>query len=179
MVVGFFDEYKEVLVRKGFTPIDLNEENVRVIFARCLLKDKSKMTRDVVTEGILFPGILGYSGDDLELISFDKKAILDNKKNIEYLFGQLYATHNLDRTSLHLEDFSKKYSNKEWAADKVNILRLLYMGCCPETDCVSCFNHKKNDTTFLPDDLKPTLSPNDPNFPEWWAKHKSEWEECK
>lgn len=25
----------------------------------------------------------------------------------------------------------------------------------------------------------PTLSPKDPNFPEWWEKHKSEWEEPK
>lgn len=177
--MGLREKYGKKLEMQGFEPIDLNEEDVRVMFERCLLRDKSKMTRDVVTEGILFPSILGYSRDDLEFISFDKKTILDNKRNIEYLFGQLYATHNLDRTSLHLKDFSKKYSDEEWAADKVNVLRLLYMGCCPETDCVSCFNHKKNDTAFLLDDLKPTLSPNDPNFPEWWANHKSEWEEGK
>lgn len=27
--------------------------------------------------------------------------------------------------------------------------------------------------------IQPTLSPKDPNFPEWWEKHKSEWEEPK
>lgn len=24
--------------------------------------------------------------------------------------------------------------------------------------------------------LTPTISPKDPNFPEWWEQHKSEWE---
>lgn len=24
--------------------------------------------------------------------------------------------------------------------------------------------------------ITPTLSPKDPNFPEWWEQHKAEWE---
>ena len=35
------------------------------------------------------------------------------------------------------------------------------------------------DSGFQRFELPPTLSPKDPNFPEWWEKHKSEWEDKK
>ena len=37
----------------------------------------------------------------------------------------------------------------------------------------------KTNTSVISSELKPTLSPEDPNFPAWWEEHKSEWEDKK
>ena len=67
-----------------FLPIDLNEGNVQAIFNRCLATTSSKERVPVV----LFPVIFGYQPEDEILIQFDKEIYLENKKSIEYLYGQ-------------------------------------------------------------------------------------------
>ena len=156
---------------KHFTPCDLNEANVQAIFHRCLPVPGCP---EVCCE--LFPPVLGYSSKDYRSsYGFDKEAISANKKNIQYLFGQLHSVH-IKKDVLTMDDFSKSYLGETWVSDKAYLLELLYLGNCNGVDLIHPFNARKNDTTRLILPIKPTLSPKDPAFPAWWEAHRAEWE---
>lgn len=75
-------------ILKSFTPLELNEANVQAIFNRCLAT-----TGENLSPTILFSVMYGYKPSDEMLIQFDKKILLENKKTIEYLYGQLKESH--------------------------------------------------------------------------------------
>lgn len=153
---------------------ELNEGNVQAVFNRCLAKEGVP----VLTSN-LFPTILGnHQKVGYGAYDFDKNAILTNKANIQYLFGQLHSVHT-KKDILTIEDFLENYLGKRWTTERATLLELLYLGKCSEIDLINPFNARKNNTTRFMNMIKPTLSPKDPNFPEWWEKHKSEWEEPK
>ena len=155
-----------------FKPQELNEANVQAIFHRCLPVPGCP---EVSCE--LFPPVLGYSSKDYRsTYGFDEKAIGANKKNIQYLFGQLHSVH-IKKDVLTMDDFSKSYLGETWVSDKAYLLELLYLGNCSGVDLIHPFNARKNDTTRLAQPIKPTLSPKDPAFPAWWEAHKGEWED--
>lgn len=160
--------------------IDLNEGNVQEIFNRCLATKKTKN----MSPTVLFPVIYGYKPEDEILIQFDKNILLENKKAIEYLYGQLQEVHrngnDYSKKAKHvnIEDFSTLYTGDIWTQDKGALLKFLYLGCNKELLLLKPFNKKYNGTDITTR-IKPTLSPKDPNFPAWWEEHKSEWEEHK
>lgn len=78
---------------------DLNEENVQEIFKRCLINENNRH-RQVSTRSFLFLKELGYDVSK-DKIYFDKNTIIANRKNIEYLFGQLQPIHN-SKKNLHI-----------------------------------------------------------------------------
>ena len=156
-----------------FIPIDLNEANVQAIFNRCLGKEGSKE----FSYATLFPTTHGYElGDEIQ-IQFDTAALVENKRNIEYLFGQIQEAHRTKRpNNLTLDDFNTTYLGNYWTDDKGTLLKFLYLGVSPETLCISPFT-KKTDTAIMAPAVKSTLSPKDPAFPAWWEAHKGEWED--
>jgi hypothetical protein len=154
----------------NFDILDLNDVNVQKIFNRCLAKPESKET----SYSQLYIKQLGYEKEDVGL-TFDKSAILSNKKTFEYLFGQLDAVH-CQQVSLKVEDFFKSYNGSQWTQNKISVMQLIYLGACKDIKMLNRFIAKTN-TTSIRDLYKPTISPKDPNFPAWWAEHKSEWED--
>ena len=73
---------------------------------------------------------------------------------------------------------SKKYTNETWTKNGGTLSALLSLAfargyCMPFTK-----ENGEASAEFLRS-IKPTLSPKDPNFPAWWEKHKSEWEDKK
>ena len=155
-----------------FLPIDLNEGNVQAIFNRCLAKPDSKK----FSYASLFPTTHGYEAGAEKQIQFDTAALVENKRTIEYLFGQIQEAHRTKRpNNLTLDDFNTTYLGNYWTDDKGILLRFLYLGVSPETLCISPFR-EKTDTAIMAPAVKSTLSPKDPAFPAWWEAHKSEWE---
>ncbi|MCD7880864.1 MAG: hypothetical protein LUG47_04185 [Clostridiales bacterium] len=120
---------------------DLNEENVQEIFKRCLINENNRH-RQVSTRSFLFLKELGYDVSK-DKIYFDKNTIIANRKNIEYLFGQLQPIHNSKKTSISLEDFCKKYTKENWTANGAVLLELLFLGACDDIDLIAPFNPKK------------------------------------
>ena len=100
-----------------------------------------------------------------------------NKKNIESLFGQLKAVHNSNGNDLKLPlaDIIKRYDGTLWTNDTDPLFKLGYLGVVPEISLVNPVLAKDR-STVISGKVKPTLSPKDPAFPAWWAKHKAEWE---
>ena len=91
----FGDELKKAKKENEgkFYPLELNEGNVQAIFNRCLATEHSQEQ----AVGFLFPPTRGYKEGTEKLIYFDKEALLKNKKNIEYLFGQIQEVHVLQK----------------------------------------------------------------------------------
>ena len=109
-----------------FKPQELNEENVHAIFNRCLAEIEDRKTTTLAT---LFPPELGYEDDPDAQVLFQTDALLQNKKNIEYLYGQLIEVH--DETPVRrvsFWDFSVAYSGKPWTQEEQAVLQLLYLG---------------------------------------------------
>lgn len=94
---------------------------VWALFNRRLAKVVSKET----SFSHLYLKELGYEKEDTSGV-FDKNIILANKKNIEYLFGQLYAVHH-GQLQLKEEDFYITYKDEKWITDRVSIMQLIYL----------------------------------------------------
>lgn len=154
---------------------DLNENEVKSLFNQCLANSNTKTQ----IKSILFPALYGYKLEDEILIVFDADALERNEKTINYLYGQLKEIHdgnNMPSTKpLSVEVFTTTYAGNEWTKNKGTLLKFLYLGCNRCTLLIKPF-YKKTDGTSINNPIKPTLSPNDPNFPAWWEEHKSEWE---
>ena len=159
-----------------FAPLDLNEGNVQAIFHRCLATDDTPKEKE--TTGVLFSRATGFSGEDVKIISFDREKLLVNKKNIEYLFGQLKGVHNSNGNDvkLPLADITERYDGIRWTGDTDTLFKLGYLGVVPEISLVNPVLAKDR-STVISGKVKPTLSPKDPAFPAWWEEHRAEWEE--
>ena len=168
-------QYNEQHKEHEFHPLDLNEDNVQVIFDRCLTKKDSKNR----STARLFLNILGYEKDDKTPITFDRDILVQNKKNIRYLYGQLDCVHTGKYLSewLPVTDFAKTYTGEKWTQKAGILLELLYLASNGDIAIIVPFEKMKNDSTLIHPSIKPTLSPKDPEFPEWWEQHKAEWED--
>ena len=188
--MGFLNK-KPIMKTEGFHPIDLNEDNVQAIFNRCLATDSTTehiksvlyhkewdyLTDSDLTEELMeeLNEKLWYTGRD-HLILFDKKALLDNLKNIRYLYGQLIAVHQ-DTNSIHTVEDSdssvmKNYQGKIWTMNKGTLLQFFHLGVGSNT--IYSFTRRGN--SGFKYKIPATLSPKDPAFPAWWEEHKTEWE---
>ena len=156
-------------ILKSFIPLELNEGNVEALFNRCLAKEGCTET----SYSHLYLKELGYEREDTGIV-FDKKTILGNRKNIEYLFGQLGAVHH-GQLQLKAEDFYIAYSGKNWTTDRASVMQLIYLAAANDIKVINKFIAKYQEVPRSKE-VKPTLSPKDPAFPAWWEAHKAEWE---
>ena len=152
-----------------FIPIDLNEGNVQAIFNRCLAKEGAAET----VSSILYYKELGYEKEDLG-VTFDKNALIANRKNIEYLYGQMASVHE-NQSILKEADFARTYSGHLWTEDTASMMQLIYLGISKAVKLLTLFNAEAGGAALYAP-IIPTLSPKDPAFPAWWEQHKSEWE---
>lgn len=181
--MGLFDddEFDDLLLSPSTYPSyirDLNENELKTLFATCLANSKTKNQ----SRTILFSVAYGYKPEDEILIAFDKDTLEKNQKSIEYLYGQLKDVHNRNNVkstyALSVEDFLTTYTENSWTHDKGVLLKFLYLGCTEETLLITPFSKKLNGTV-ISSTIRPTLSPKDPDFPAWWEGHKAEWEDRK
>ena len=161
-------------MKDGFSPIELSEGNVQAIFNRCPASDETPIADR--TASILF-----YDWtkplDQQDTMPFSKSALDKNLKNIRYLFGQLeiMRTHKENPIIIIPKDIQRRYDGELWTGGRATVVRLLYLGNM--SSLLGNFDVPKPKPTTALFKVAPTLSPNDPNFPEWWEKHKSEWED--
>lgn len=158
----------------GFTPLDLKEENVQTIYNRCLANEEEKQHINLCNFTTIF--YKSNTGIDSGTVCFSKDKIKKNLKNIDYLFGQLQNIHMPKKDRIFtLQDSAIKYDNTAWTKELEYIFKLLNLAYA--TGQFPTFT-KQNNLVYTAryKNTLPTLSPKDPNFPAWWAEHKSEWE---
>ena len=163
--MGFLNK-KPIIRQEGFHPLELNEDNVRAIFERCLKTDETKNFENV----ILYTTDFGFEETENPII-FDKDVIQKNARNIKFLFGQLDLVHK-GQYSITCETGNTKYDKTLWTKNSGILKELFYLG--GGAHIMSPFIAKGQKAGLIR--LSATLSPKDPAFPAWWEQHKSEWE---
>ena len=141
---------------------DLNEENVKNIFKYCMA------TTQTPKEHI---GSYSFFSEkcqiNIQKMPFDKTRLAEMENAINYMLGQLKSVHNKDVLMPLYEGF-KKYNGENWTSNRIALFSLYYLGVAssqlPEFE-VSTFSDKNFISPINRQALlKPTLSPNDPNF---------------
>ena len=155
--------------------LDLNEGEVQAIFNRCIAKEGTP--NDQCFNSVLFSRLRGYSPDAERIVVFDREKVLANKKNIQYLYGQLKNVHARN-DDLQINEAFVTYSGTNWTTNKGVLLEFLYLGAINYDDIlISPFAAETNSAILSTNILTPTLSPKDPAFPAWWEAHRPEWED--
>ena len=101
---------------------------------------------------------------------FDRVRLQEMQGAISYMLGQLMSVHSKDILMTLNEGF-RKYTDKNWTENRVALFSLYYLGVSADKlpefkpslldkgEFISSINRQAS--------LKPTLSPNDPNFEKW------------
>lgn len=154
---------------------NLDEGTVQALYNRCLATEEEKKDNALCRFVRLF--YKDYTGIESGDICFSRDKINKNRKNIEYLFGQLKAVHTpKEGRILTLQDSAIKYDNTAWTKDLEYLFNFLNLASA--TGHFKDFTRKENTIyTDIATDILPTFSPKGPNFPAWWEEHKGEWEQ--
>ena len=141
--------------------LDLNAENVMMLYKKCRPSDASKEVYSIVFQ----QKNLGFSKDSAPLL-LDAAAVKENLSYIWFLFGQLQTAHQ-KKPYLPIKDVLKKYDGTFWTKDKAAPMYLMHLGIAA---AVMLPPDGSTKTALIGSDLAPTFSPNDPLFDEW-IKH--------
>ena len=154
-------------MEEKFVPIELNYDEFERIYNDCQPNSESKNYLRV---------ILQQQADGFQNASspifFDKDKVSKHRNDIFYLYGQLRSVHR-EMPFLYVVDSIRKYDDTIWTDNQTSALLLLHLGMAT---MASSRMAPPTRSMYLSRDLRPTLSPKDPNFPAWWELHKSEWE---
>ena len=148
--------------------IDLNEENVRSIFSDCIATEQTPVD-DIISTSFIASDIQ----TPIPSIQLSRSTVNQNYLKLLYLTGQLDNVHR-ENFTFRINDGFKKYDGSYWTQDKMAVFSLYYLSCV--TNALPYFKPSPTLKTFVSDLgenvlLKPTLSPNDPNFEEWAKSH--------
>ena len=153
---------------ENFVPLDLNADNVAKIYSDCQIIESTTRYYEISLEQEDF----GFPKNSKPLY-FDASLLNAHIPSIYYLFGQLKTAHE-PTFFLDIKDVLKKYDGTFWSDKRVPLFYLLHLGIAAGVITPPEFKTKK---FIFSDDLRETLSPKDPDFPEWWEYNKSKWEE--
>ena len=142
--------------------IDLNEQNVQQLFSYCLANNTTP-SENIVKSNFFEDD----SNFNTPVMNFDKAKVSQIAKKVCYMLGQLKALH-VGAANMLATDGFKKNDGTNWTQNRVALFALYYLGDATETlPKFEYFPPLKNYTSPIDKYahiLKPTLSPNDPNF---------------
>ncbi len=167
--MGFKERLKK-FDKDKFVASSLNESTVKTIFYNCMVKPDTK--EENMIDIFLFDEAAGFEENN-QVFTFDELAVQKNSKIINYIIGQLKNVHDKNRMP-KVDELFLTYQNKAWTASTSPVMELLYL--LTVNSNILKLNKQIEHITFMNEE-KPTLSPEDPNFPAWWEEHKSEWED--
>ena len=144
-----------------FTPTNLNEENVNMVFKQCLATVHTQRPLSCV----LFQKEKGFPQDS-RAITFDGDIIEEGKPAIEFVLGQLKAVH-LKEKIININNVKQAYLG-DWTDNKNLIIALLHLALA--ADLISPVDAKTGNAVFSKE-LFPTLSTTDSNYVEWEDKN--------
>ena len=151
-------------MENNFKPLDLNKVIISQLFNKCLYTSESKN----YTLAVYQQACLGYP-KDTDPVYFDKDAMEANSDLINFLLGQLKDALNGPLTESTVQSLFIKYTGEPWTKDGVTLLKLIHLALANKS--MAAFSAEK-DRTLLHSCVKPTLSPKDPNFEQWYEQNK-------
>ena len=107
--------------------------------------------------------------EDSKPITFDKDKLNSEKKNIQFLFGQLESIHK-NAYELTPKATAIKYTGQPWTTDNAILMEFLHLAS--SSNLISSFIAETKSAAILK--YEPTLSPRDPNFDSWYEGYKAQ-----
>ena len=151
-----------------FKPLDLSKGVVNIVFKNCITDSPDK------TSPVAFFRLKRYGyPEDSAPVFFNRETLEEHKQMIYYVLGQLENVHTMKQPILHPHEFFSKYNGEKWTEDSVAVMKLIHLALA--TGAISQFSNTEDITGIITSRVPPTLSPKDPNFPEWWEQNKSKW----
>ena len=144
--------------------LDLNETNVKKIFKYCLAT--AETTKSNIRSFTFFNDKCNVN---VPKIPFDANKLDEMNHTILYLLGQFANLHTKNDLML-LQDGFKKYDSTTWTSDRMALFSLYYLGVATQNFPSFIPSRMPNEFVTILSQLpylKPTLSPNDPNFEKW------------
>ena len=152
--------------RENLEPMELNEENVDLLFDRCFAPEGNAEDQDNFVAVSPFSEELGYD-EDSPMVFFRKETALKNKNNILYLLGQLKDIEN--KKYLRPDDFYIKADGIKWTEDKEKAMKLIYLTDTAPLDIISIFiNLDFSNSAKIIKPIEKTLSPTSEDFEKWY-----------
>ncbi len=153
-----------------FRPLELNERNVNTLFKRCLPDEEELQNPASLRNAQVLKQ--EYCEKESETVLLSRNKTNDYRQTILFLFGQLKYLYS-GNSSIVLQEGFLRYDDTFWTKDYAVLFKLYSLGIA--SNCISPFV-KKGDVigSIRVDDCVPTLSPRDPNFETWYAKHIEE-----
>lgn len=108
--------------------------------------------------------------DNSSKIAFDKQKIKDNSQKINYLYGQLFDIH-AHNLVLYASNSMKNYKGANWTTNRAIAMELFHLGVI--NNSISQFSEETY-TALFSKTVRPTLSPRDPNFIDWYDSYLAE-----
>lgn len=142
--------------------IDLNTSNVLSIYKDCKIADEN-IGKDLDDELPIKIFSKESSGKDSPEIVFSKKKINAHSLRIEYLFGQLKATHQ-DFKYFSLPAGFIKYTDEHWTEKNATLLAFYYLGVAADTLPLFVRTSDTKELVSTLEHVIPSFSPDDPNF---------------
>ena len=126
----------------SFSPRPLTEESVSALLGRCCPQGQ-----------------------------WDTQALVDARRDIRCLLGQLALVH--EGTAAHPvdESFCRRYDGEAWTAKPQAVMDLLSLGLRAGSLALRGEDH----SVVFPAELTPALSPGDPAFPAWYESEQARW----
>ena len=144
--------------------LDLTAENVMKLYKKCRPTDATKEVYRISFQ----QKERGFPEDSTPLL-LDAAAVDENLSGIWYLFGQLKTVH-LQLPFLPIKDILKKYDGTFWTKDKSAPMYLMHLGIAAGVMMAPTAAEK---ASFIGTDVLSTLSPNDPEFADWYSQNKT------
>lgn len=142
--------------------IDLNEQNVQQLFAYCLANN-STPAENIIKSNFFRDS----SAPNIPDMTFDTSKVLQVNRKISYILGQLNAFH-IGTANMSATDGFKKYDGTNWTQNKVALFALYYLAdasaLLPKFTYYPSLKNFASPLVLNANLVKPTLSPNDPNF---------------
>ena len=135
-------------MRKEFTPLELNEENVQTLLSACRKEEEGHPHWDI-------------------------PALLENRRAVRYLLGQLDLLRQGSESHPVDPQFCRRYDGKNWTERPERVMDLLSLGL----QAGALEMQGKDHSIRFPAELRQTLSPTDPDFAAWYEGERSAWQE--
>lgn len=162
---------------RGFTPIELTERNVNVIYRKCSANENTD-PNDVVMNW-LFTKKGGFEENE-GVFYMSKSKLQKNRNSICYMLGQLYDIHVTNDGFIYLKNFALNYNYEPWyQTSDINeaqktVYNLIALGTTALSDrgtplITTLIKHEGG---CIAADIMPTFSPKDHRFKEWSESEK-------
>ncbi len=157
-------------LRKKLGILELNTENVRDIFSKCMQQHSDP--EDEAFANTIFQKEDGFEHENT--VIFNKKRLDECEDAVTYMFGQLHSVHTFE-VALPLPHVPFTYTGQPWTQEKAVVFEFMHL--IQAEKLILPFSNLFNPIQARVNaNVEPTVSPNEDFFEEWFKIYRKKTE---